>query len=483
LRTATRSIRYRLNALFVFIVTALLFVFCGMNFAHATNDRRAQMDRQVDAALGRLATSLPNALWNYEKSQVEQILRSEMSAPFVVGVLVTSGEKVLGGVGRDSAAKLAVIDRAPAADERRSADLNFVEGTTRSPLGKVTIYVSDAEISAALRSELWRQVFEVVILDAILLFALSLSLSSVVLKPLDSVCDALDDIGSGDADLTKRLAGGGSTEFVRVADGFNRFIGRLEGVVMEVRSSAESVATGSQQIAQGNLDLSQRTEAQASSLQQTSSVIGQLTASVASNAENANCANQFALAASHVAEKGGVMMEGVVETMRDISDSSKRISEITNVIDSIAFQTNILALNAAVEAARAGEQGRGFAVVASEVRSLAQRSAEAAREIKGLIAGSVEKVEAGHVRVLVARDTMGEIVASIKRVSLIVTEISASSQQQHQGIEQVSLAVAEIDQATQRNAALVEQASAAAASLRDSAEGLVAAVGVFNARG
>jgi methyl-accepting chemotaxis protein len=258
----------------------------------------------------------------------------------------------------------------------------------------------------------------------------------------------------------------------------------LAHVVTGVRQNAEGVATASAQIAQGNQDLSQRTEEQASALEQTAASMEELSSTVKQNADNARQANQLAMGASSVAIKGGEVVGQVVDTMKGINDSGKKIAEIIGVIDGIAFQTNILALNAAVEAARAGEQGRGFAVVAGEVRSLAQRSAEAAKEIKGLINASVERVEQGTTLVDRAGVTMSEIVTAIKRVTDIMGEISSASQEQSAGVAQVGQAITQMDQATQQNAALVEQSAAAAESLKQQAEQLVQAVSVFRlARG
>ena len=253
----------------------------------------------------------------------------------------------------------------------------------------------------------------------------------------------------------------------------------LARVVGTVRSNADSVATASAQIAQGNQDLSGRTEQQASALQQTAATMEQLSTTVRNNADAARQANQLAQGASAVAARGGEVVGQVVATMQSINDSSRRIGDIINVIDGIAFQTNILALNAAVEAARAGEQGRGFAVVAAEVRSLAQRSAEAAKETKALINHSVEQVEQGTELVDRAGKTMDEIVGAIGRVTDIVGEITSASVEQSSGVQQVGQAVTLMDQATQQNAALVEESAAAAESLRSQAQRLVQAVAVF----
>jgi methyl-accepting chemotaxis protein len=254
---------------------------------------------------------------------------------------------------------------------------------------------------------------------------------------------------------------------------------KLSHTVVAVRQNAEGVASGSTQIALGNNDLSQRTEEQASSLQQTAASMEQLSSTVKQNSQNARQASQLAQQATHVAQQGGSVMSNVVATMQGIDDGSKKIAEIIGVIDGIAFQTNILALNAAVEAARAGEQGRGFAVVAGEVRSLAQRSAEAAKEIKALITGSVSRVDQGSRLVGEAGRTMQDIVAAIQRVSDIVAEISSASDEQSTGINQIGTAVSQMDQVTQQNAALVEESAAAAESLKVQAHQLVQAVDAF----
>ncbi|MFN6993399.1 MAG: methyl-accepting chemotaxis protein [Aquincola tertiaricarbonis] len=250
-------------------------------------------------------------------------------------------------------------------------------------------------------------------------------------------------------------------------------------VVSQVRASSDSIATGSSQIATGNADLSQRTEEQASNLQQTAASMEQLTATVKTNADTAQQATQLATAATVAAGQGGEAVSAVVRTMEGITASSRKIADIISVIDGIAFQTNILALNAAVEAARAGEQGRGFAVVASEVRTLAQRSAGAAKEIKSLITESVEKVEAGSQQVDEAGRTMDDIVSQVRRVSDLIADIGSATQEQTQGIGQIGDAVSQLDQVTQQNAALVEESAAAADSLSQQAARLVEAVGVF----
>ncbi len=282
-----------------------------------------------------------------------------------------------------------------------------------------------------------------------------------------------------DGNLRVQVPVRGSNELGQLMQALTAMRDNLAQVVTQVLQGSENVATASAQIAQGNTDLSSRTEEEASALEQTSAAMEQLGATVNQNADNARQANQLAQSASTVAVQGGEVMGQVVLTMKDINVSSRRIGDIIGVIDGIAFQTNILALNAAVEAARAGEHGRGFAVVASEVRSLAGRSAEAAKEIKSLIAASVERVQDGTRLVDQAGVTMQEVVASIRRVSSIVAEISAASAEQSTGVSQVVEAVSQMDQTTQQNAALVEESAAAADSLRGQAEQLVQTVSVF----
>ncbi len=283
-------------------------------------------------------------------------------------------------------------------------------------------------------------------------------------------------VASGDLTTPIRLRPGDARSLMARLHSMQSGLARA---VTQVRQGSERVATASLQIADGNQDLSGRTEEQASALQQTTATMEQLGSTVRNNADNARQADVLARGASTVAEQGGGMVSQVVETMKGINDSSRRIADIISVIDGIAFQTNILALNAAVEAARAGEQGRGFAVVASEVRSLAQRSATAAREIKDLINASVQRVEQGSAQVDRAGKTMAEIVTAIARVTEIVAEISTASSEQSAGVGQVCTAVSQMDQATQRNAALVEQSAAAAESLKQEAQQLVQAVAVF----
>jgi len=306
---------------------------------------------------------------------------------------------------------------------------------------------------------------------------LAVQVTRSIVRPVQRGRQAAENIANGD--LTQAIAVRSGDETGQLLQALASMQGKLAAIVGNVRGNAEAVASASAEIAQGNSDLSSRTEQQASALEETAASMEELGSTVRQNADNARQANQLALNASSVAAQGGDVVAQVVDTMKGINDSSKRIADILGVIDSIAFQTNILALNAAVEAARAGEQGRGFAVVAAEVRSLAQRSAEAAKEIKGLIHTSVERVAQGSVLADKAGSTMAEVVTAIRRVTDIMGEISAASSEQSTGVAQVGEAVTQMDQATQQNAALVEQSAAAADSLRTQAEQLVEAVAVF----
>jgi len=298
-----------------------------------------------------------------------------------------------------------------------------------------------------------------------------------ITRPINEAVTVAEKVAEGD--LSSRIVVRSSDETGRLLGALKAMNESLVRIVATVRNSSDSIATGSAQIASGNADLSQRTEEQASALEQTAASMEQLGSTVKQNADNARQANQLAMSASTVALRGGEVVGQVVGTMKGINDSSRKIVDIISVIDGIAFQTNILALNAAVEAARAGEQGRGFAVVASEVRNLAQRSAEAAKEIKSLITASVERVEQGTVLVDQAGVTMEEVVTSIRRVTDIMGEISSASTEQSQGVAQVGEAVSQMDQVTQQNAALVEESAAAAESLKQQAQQLVSAVAVF----
>jgi methyl-accepting chemotaxis protein/methyl-accepting chemotaxis protein-1 (serine sensor receptor) len=310
---------------------------------------------------------------------------------------------------------------------------------------------------------------------------LALGVTRSITRPLADAVTLANAVAAGD--LTHRIDVQSTDETGQLLRALRDMTESLTGVVGRVRGGTQNIAAASGQIAAGNLDLSSRTEQQASSLEETASSMEELTAIVKQNTDHAHQANELAATASAIANQGRAVVDQVVDRMGEISDSSNKIAEITGMIESIAFQTNILALNAAVEAARAGEQGRGFAVVASEVRTLAQRSSSAAREIKGLIETSVEKVQNGSLLVDEAGKTMSDVTKAIERVTHIMGEIAAASSEQSRGIEQVSLAVTQMDEVTQQNAALVEQAAAASASLQEQGQQLSATVAFFRLDG
>ena len=317
----------------------------------------------------------------------------------------------------------------------------------------------------------------VLLIAALIVLFVRIAIVGSIVKPLNEAVEHFEKIAQND--LSGRVSDRGRNEIGKLFSAMQHMQSNLAKTVSEVRDGSGSIHIGAREIASGNADLSSRTEQQAASLQETAASMEQLTATVKQNADNARQASQLANDASSTASNGGEVVEKVITTMQGISSSSQKVADIITVIDSIAFQTNILALNASVEAARAGEQGRGFAVVASEVRNLASRSADAAKEIKALIEASSSQVKEGSALVESAGETMRDVVSSVRRVTDIMDEISAASQEQSSGIEQVNQAVAQMDEVTQQNAALVQQASAAASSLEEQAARLESVVSAF----
>ncbi|MFL6698497.1 MAG: methyl-accepting chemotaxis protein [Vitreoscilla sp.] len=330
-----------------------------------------------------------------------------------------------------------------------------------------------ADLAASARM----QMMVLAVVAVLVAAALGLVLTRSITRPVDEAVRVARTVAAGD--LSSEIRVGATDELGQLMVALYGMNGSLSSIVSQVRHSSDSIATGTSQIAAGNADLSQRTEEQASNLQQTAASMEEMAATVRQNADAARAAADRAESATQVATRGGQVVGQVVSAMEDITTCSRKISDITSVIDGIAFQTNILALNAAVEAARAGEQGRGFAVVASEVRSLAQRSAVAAKEIKSLIAHTTERVESGSRLVGEAGTTMGDLVNQVREVSTLISEIDSATRQQTVGIDQVSDAVAQLDQVTQQNSALVEESAAAAESLKRQAMTLSETVRVF----
>ncbi|MDO8756083.1 MAG: methyl-accepting chemotaxis protein [Polaromonas sp.] len=371
------------------------------------------------------------------------------------GMDFAAGDKAARGKDRDAVALLTELRQILSAEEVKASDIASANAKRDSTLA-----------------------YGVMLLVTVAGLVGSYVISQQMVRPLKAAVEVANKVAHGD--LTHAIDTRGQDEIGDLLGSLQAMQTNLVKLVTQVRQGSESVANASREIAEGNHDLSARTEQQASALEETASSMEELGATVNRSADSARQANQLALNASTIAIKGGDVVGQVVETMKGINESSRKIADIISVIDGIAFQTNILALNAAVEAARAGEQGRGFAVVASEVRSLAGRSAEAAKEIKTLINASVERVGHGTTLVDLAGTTMREVVSSIRQVSDMVGEISAAGSEQSIGVTQVGEAVNQIDQATQQNAALVEEMAAAASGLKAQADGLVAVVSVFN---
>ncbi len=440
--------------------------------AISTDEEVSKRLIEARKATSALVTDIQKKV-NEEATEAEDKAQLERIAQARKVVLDTIGQtQQLRTAGDIEAAKKLVDEKLrPAADTYLAQQEKYVD------MQKERLVALRADKQAQLDHALWvGGAIALLVIMAGLYFS-SRIVGSVV-RPLHDAVALAQAIAKGDLSMRMQPSQR-QDELGRLLQALASMSERLRQLVSEVRTGVGSISTASGEIAMGNQDLSQRTEQTASSLQETSARMGQLTDAVAQAADTANQANQLASSAATAATHGGQVVDQVVDSMQKITDSSRKISDIISVIDGIAFQTNILALNAAVEAARAGEQGRGFAVVATEVRSLAGRSADAAKEIKSLITASVESVEAGFSLVEEAGRSMGEIVSSVRRVSDLVAEISLSAGEQREGIVKVNGATSQLDQMTQQNAALVEEGAAAAAALRDQAQRLNEVVSVF----
>lgn len=451
--------------------------------ATVTTTKIMALNRSTDPAIGQLFGAEIGPSVERINAMRDQI-KGWISTPeekALFGVVEETTPKIMAALGRmaelrrdgDEAGAVATFEQGFLPQVKR-----YHEAVDRFAEGQHARLKRSVEAAQAAQ---WNQFWVTAALMSVLL-TVAAALVVLVVRYLKRELDHAVQVASAvaDGDLTVQVAANhGQDEFGALMRALGAMSSSLRKVVRQVREGTEEIAGASQQIAQGNHDLSERTERQAGNLQLTASTMEQLAATVRQSAESAGEADALASKASHVAHRGGEAVGQVVKTMTEIESASRRIEEITGVIDSISFQTNILALNAAVEAARAGEQGRGFAVVAGEVRSLAQRSATAAKEIKSLITDATEKVRNGSEQVAVAGRTMDELVQSVQQVSTLIGEISGAASEQRAGIEGVTQSVAQLDQATQQNAALVEEAAAAASSMRDQSTALASAVSVF----
>ncbi len=430
--------------------------------------------RAMEADLKRAIDQLAKSQDNYSKlisSPQEQATYDAFKAQWAAYVAVQNQVLQLSSIGETEQARHMALGKGREAFDQAAVVLDKLIALNHDGGVGASTAANDIYQMAS-----W-SILAAIVVTVALGLGLAFGMGRAIAGPVKLVVAVLDSVSQGD--LTQKVRHDRGDELGDMQLALGHMIDGLSTMVSEVRAGADSVATASSQIAQGNRDLSGRTEEQASSLEETAASIEEMSGTVRTNADNARQANQLASAASTVATRGGEVVTQVIGTMNDIQAASRKISDIIGVIDGIAFQTNILALNAAVEAARAGEQGRGFAVVAGEVRSLAQRSAQAAREIKTLISDSVERVDAGSQLVGTAGSTMTDVVTQVRKVTDLVGEIAHASTEQSQGIGQINQAVSQLDQMTQQNAALVEESMAAAESLKVQAQRLTQAVGVF----
>jgi len=472
------------------------------DFRVVTDERipRVAVLNDIKGHLGQIAIGMRNMVLAESGDEVQRQRQAVLASRQKVGealarlkaeIAAPRGKELLAAIEAQRARYieaqeryLALVEQGNAEDARRyllkdvRPVLDAYFGAVEALIGFQTELLGQSVDSAqadvvSIQNTVWATILLALLVAAVL----AAWIIRAITGPLRQAVEVSHAVAAGNLGMALQVQG--RNETAQLLRSLQQMMESLRKVVSNVRSGSESVASASAQIAQANHDLSARTEQQASALEQTAASMEQLNSTVRQNADNARQANQLAMSATTVAERGGAVVGEVVETMKGINDSSRKIADIIGVIDGIAFQTNILALNAAVEAARAGDQGRGFAVVASEVRSLASRSAEAAKEIKTLIGTSVERVEAGSQLVDQAGATMQEVVAAIRRVTDLMGEISAASTEQSQGVDQVGEAVIQMDQTTQQNAALVEEMAAAASSLRGQAQELVRSVEVF----
>jgi methyl-accepting chemotaxis protein len=481
----------KLTVPFVIVLVAALASVGVLAVRAMRAELTASLEKRSEILIDMLATAVADPLSLGEADRLRALLSEAQKADedLAYAALVDAKGKLVVATD-ETAVRAAGFEGAVTTRVRRAVPalghvVEIAEPVTMSGLGQVGVIrlgVSTAGVEARARRAAWSVtgVGLVALVLGVLMYAW---MAGRVARPLRAAVERLNELARGDADLTKRLAVTAQDEIGQLASAMNRFLDNLHGLVLEIQETSVQVTSASHQMSAATEHLSSGAQEQASSLEQTAASLEQMTGTVKQNADNARQANQLAVGSRDTAERGGQVVTTAVAAMGEITKSSRKIADIITTIDEIAFQTNLLALNAAVEAARAGEQGRGFAVVAAEVRNLAQRSAQAAREIKGLIGDSVAKVEAGSELVHQSGQTLGEIVASVKRVTDIIGEIAAASAEQSTGIDQVNRAVTQMDQVVQANAAQTEELSSTASALAAQADHLQRLVARFELGG
>lgn len=448
-----KSISFKLNVLFIVIVTLVLTGFGSFNYLSVRSELEAALTEDINQSLSRLGQSLPGAVWNFDLHQVDQIARAEMGKTAVLGVLIVTDGKVVAGVGRDTEGKVIASNQTPTADLRRSAELVLKADAGSKSLGQVEVFVSTAAIKAKLRDILLSILLEMLLLDAFIIIALVWAMDRLVFSPLNTVKNALSAVADGH--LAIELPKASHDEIGEITNAVRRMADTLADVLGKVTLSAETLNDASRQISSAAHSLSMSSANQAATVEESSASMQEMSASISQNTDNARTTDSIANQNVGQAEQGG-------EAVRKTVTAMNQIAQKIGIIDDIAYQTNMLALNAAIEAARAGSHGKGFAVVASEVRKLAERSQGAAREIGELATQSVKLAdEAGKL--------FEVMVPSIRRTASLVQEIAASSSQQDSGMDQIHQGISQISDSMQANAAAAEQLSATATSMSDQA--------------
>ena len=479
-RFSLRSIRTRVTLLFVAVTTLVMAGFGAVNYATLKTSLESRLAADGEALAARLRMNLPGPLWNLDAKQIDRVLEAEMMSPDITANVIRNGATPVAGRSRDPGGKpVPTTAQTPGLADPAKVDLVFDNDGKASPVGEAEVQTSTARLDHALRAALWNVTLQTLVLNLVMVGAMTAALHLQIFKPLAGISGALERIAGGESNLHVELEVAGDNELSRIAAAFNGFIAKLRHTFDEVQVAATHVEQGASEIASGNEDLSVRTERQAARLQEVAASMTTLTDGVRRNAQLAGQLAGLTDSAAGAAHRSAEVMGQATSAMDRLTESSRRISDITSVIDSIAFQTNILALNAAVEAARAGEQGRGFAVVAAEVRTLAQRCATAAKEISELIGDSVTQVESGGQLIRETGVSVDTLVGVVEQVTGHIQEISQACQAQSRDIGVAEVSIREIDHMTSQNTALIEQTSAASNSLKEEAQSLGARMQQF----